>query len=76
MNTDTEKIVAVRPNSIANDISQSTETELGFKKKTLREEMTSLWDKLKKRCFLIVEHKYFEVFIILMIVLSSIALVS
>lgn len=76
LNAETEKIAALRPDSIANYISQSTETELCFKNKIMREEMTYIWDKLKKSCFFIVEHKYFEVFIILMIVLSSIALVS
>jgi hypothetical protein len=47
-----------------------------FKNKTMRKKITYIWVTLKKKSFITVEHKYFEIFIILMIVLSSIALVS
>jgi hypothetical protein len=42
---------------------------------SLTEKLAYRWKQIQKLCFKIVEHKYFELFIILMIVLSSFALV-
>ena len=48
---------------------------VNFESLTLFQKIDFGWKKIRQFCFITVEHKYFELFIILMIVLSSIALV-
>ena len=59
------------------DLNKSSENNehIDIENLAFTEKLEYRWKQLRQLCFKIVEHKYFELFIILMIVLSSIALV-
>jgi len=61
----------------ANDLIKSSENEVpvNLDNLTCCEKLGYRWNLVRQFCYKTVEHKYFELFIILMIVLSSAALV-